>query len=151
MRICLVFMDRKWKYWSSSPYTLYWRHIHQYTDQIKSFLLMYLRNNFVTIHLLKCFDREIYLNLQTWSFFWSVFSRIWTECRDLFCKFSYSVRIREIADQKKFRILTFLTQCFKITNYDLVRNLHCICWMLYLQIDGGLFLLVIWNTWAITL
>ena len=35
------------------------------------------------------------------SFFWFVFSRIWTEYKDLRSKCPYSVQIRENADQKK--------------------------------------------------
>ena len=34
------------------------------------------------------------------EFFWSVFSRIRTECGDLLCKFPYSVLMRENTDQK---------------------------------------------------
>ena len=37
-----------------------------------------------------------------WSFFWSVFSCIRTEYRDLLSKSPYSVRIQENTDQKKF-------------------------------------------------
>ena len=35
------------------------------------------------------------------EFFWSVFSRIWTECRDLQSKCPYLVRIRENPDQNE--------------------------------------------------
>ena len=38
------------------------------------------------------------------GFFWSVFSCIWTEYRNLRDKSPYSVRIQENTDQKKFRI-----------------------------------------------
>ena len=34
------------------------------------------------------------------AFFWSVFSHIRTEYGDLFCKFLFSVRMRENTDQK---------------------------------------------------
>ena len=34
-------------------------------------------------------------------FFWSVFSRIWTEHGDLLRKSSYSVQIRESTDEEK--------------------------------------------------
>ena len=44
--------------------------------------------------------------VQMRSFFRSVFSRIWTEYLS-----SYSVRMREYADQKKLRIWTLFTQC----------------------------------------
>ena len=39
------------------------------------------------------------------EFFWSVFSRIWTECGDLQSKSPYVVQIRENTDSKKVRIL----------------------------------------------
>ena len=45
------------------------------------------------------------------EFFWPVFSRIWTDHRDLRSKSPYSVRIRENTDQKKLRIWTLFTQC----------------------------------------
>ena len=37
------------------------------------------------------------------EFFWSVFSRIRTEYRDLICKSPYSVRMRENKNQKKLQ------------------------------------------------
>ena len=51
-------------------------------------------------------------SVQIRRFFWSVFSRIWTEYGDLFRKSSYSAQIREIIDQKKLRIWTFFSQCY---------------------------------------
>ena len=45
------------------------------------------------------------------SFFWSVFSRTWTEYRYLLRKSLYSVQIRENRDQKKHCIWTLFTQC----------------------------------------
>ena len=49
--------------------------------------------------------------VQIRSFFWSVFSCIWTEYGDLLRKSLYSVQIQENADQKKLRIWTLFTQC----------------------------------------
>ena len=49
-------------------------------------------------------------NVQIRSFFWSMFSCIRTEYGDLLRKSSYSVRIKEITDQKKLRIWTLFTQ-----------------------------------------
>ena len=49
-------------------------------------------------------------NVQIRSFFWSVFSRIWTEYGDLRSKYPYSVRIRVNTDQGKFRIWTLFAQ-----------------------------------------
>ena len=46
-------------------------------------------------------------SVQIWSFFWSVFSRIWTE----YGISPYSVRMRQNTDQKKLRIWTHFTQC----------------------------------------
>ena len=43
-------------------------------------------------------------SVQIWSFFWSVFSCLRTEYRDLR---EYSVRIQENTDQEKFHIWTF--------------------------------------------
>ena len=41
-------------------------------------------------------------NFPNMEFFWSVFSRIWTEYGDLRSKYLYSVQIRENTDQKNF-------------------------------------------------
>ena len=49
-------------------------------------------------------------NTQIRSFFWSVFSCIWTKYRGSRSKSPYSVRIRENTDQNKFRICTLFTQ-----------------------------------------
>ena len=43
------------------------------------------------------------------SFFWSIFSYIWTEYGDLLRHSPYSVRIQENTDQKKLRIWTLFT------------------------------------------
>ena len=45
-------------------------------------------------------------SVQIRSFFWSVFSCLRTEYRDLRSKSPYSVRIQENTDQRKLRILT---------------------------------------------
>ena len=45
------------------------------------------------------------------EFVWSVFSRIWTEYRQILCICPYSVRMRENMDPKKLRIRTLFTQC----------------------------------------
>ena len=44
------------------------------------------------------------------SFFWSLFSCIWTEYGDLRSKSPYLVQIQENTDQKKLRIWTLFTQ-----------------------------------------
>ena len=49
-------------------------------------------------------------SVQIRSFFWSVFSCIWTEYGALLRKFPYSVQIQENTDQKKLRIWTLFTQ-----------------------------------------
>ena len=41
---------------------------------------------------------------QMWSFFWSVFSCIWTQYRDLHCKSLYSVLIWQDLGQKKLSV-----------------------------------------------
>ena len=51
--------------------------------------------------------------VQIRSFFWSVFSRIWTEYGDLLRKSPHSVQMRENTDQKKLFILTIFTQYWK--------------------------------------
>ena len=48
--------------------------------------------------------------VKIWSFFWFLFSHIWTEYGDLRGKSPYSVQIRENTDQKKLRIWTLFTQ-----------------------------------------
>ena len=45
------------------------------------------------------------------SFFWSVFSRIWTKYGEIRSISTYSVQMWENKDQKKLRIWTLLTQC----------------------------------------
>ena len=50
-------------------------------------------------------------NVQVRSFFWSLFSCIWTRYEDLLRKFPYSVRIQENTDQTKLSIWTLLTKC----------------------------------------
>ena len=40
--------------------------------------------------------------------FWSLFSRIWTEHREILCTFPYSVRMRENKDQNIFEYRHFL-------------------------------------------
>ena len=54
--------------------------------------------------------RHCVKSVQIWSFFWSVFSCIWTEYGNLFRKYLYSVQIQENTDQKKLRILKLFTQ-----------------------------------------
>ena len=49
-------------------------------------------------------------SVQIASFFWSVFSCIWTEYGDLLHKSLYSVQIQENTAQKKLRIWTLFTQ-----------------------------------------
>ena len=51
--------------------------------------------------------REKYPNVE---FFWSVFSRIWTEYCDLLSKTQYSLQIRENTDQKKHHIWILFMQ-----------------------------------------
>ena len=51
-------------------------------------------------------------SVQRRSFFWSLFSCIWTKYKDLIRKSLYSVQIRENTDQKKFRIWTLFAQCW---------------------------------------
>ena len=54
-------------------------------------------------------------SVQIRSFFWSVLSRIQAEYGDLQSQSSYSVRIRENTDQKKFRIWTLFKQCYVLS------------------------------------
>ena len=49
-------------------------------------------------------------SVQIRSFFWSVFSRIRTEYREILSIYPYSVPMRENADQKKLRIWTIFTR-----------------------------------------
>ena len=57
------------------------------------------------------FTQHCVKSVQIRSFFWSVFSCIWTEYGDLRSKYPYSVRMQENTDQKKLRIWTIFTQC----------------------------------------
>ena len=49
-------------------------------------------------------------SVQIQSFFWSLFSRIWTEYGEIRSISPYSVQMRENTDQKKLRIWTLFTQ-----------------------------------------
>ena len=60
---------------------------------------------FVTMTVTQCLK-----SVQIRSFFWSVFSRIRTEYKEILRISSYSVRMRENTDQKKLRIWTLFTQ-----------------------------------------
>ena len=50
-------------------------------------------------------------SIQIQSFFWSVFSRIWTEYGEILRISLYSVRMPKNTDQKKLRIWKLFTQC----------------------------------------
>ena len=51
-------------------------------------------------------------SVQTWRFFWSMFSCIWNEYGGLLCKSLNSVQIWKNTDQKKFPYLdTFHSVC----------------------------------------
>ena len=50
-------------------------------------------------------------SVQMRSFFWYVFSCIWTEYGDLLRESPYSLRIQENTDQKKHRIWILFMQC----------------------------------------
>ena len=65
------------------------------------------------------------------SFFWSVFSRIRTECGDLFGKSPYSVRIRENTDQKKLGIWTLFTQRRQLRNVMFFKQMQLYTKTLY--------------------
>ena len=77
-------------------------------NDVISVLLFLIWSKFNTIFIFFILD----LSVQIRSFFWSVFSRIRTEYRDLLRKSPYSVRLRENTDQKKLRIWTLFTQCW---------------------------------------
>ena len=62
------------------------------------------------LHCVKC--------VQIRSIFWSVFSRIRTEYGDILCIPPYSVRMWENPDQKKLRIWTLFTQCFRSEDWN---------------------------------
>ena len=49
------------------------------------------------------------------EFFWSTFSCIWTEYKDLLSKYPYSVRARENLDQKNFEYGHFFSSaCYYV-------------------------------------
>ena len=61
--------------------------------------------------LVRIFPHSDWIRIGTiWSFFWSVFSCIWTEYGEIRSISPYSVRMWENTDQKKLRILTLFTQ-----------------------------------------
>ena len=55
-------------------------------------------------------------SVQIRKFFWSVFSCVWTEYRDLRSKSPYSVRIQQNTDQKKLRIWALFDAVYKKDN-----------------------------------
>ena len=57
-------------------------------------------------------------SVQIRSYFWSVFSCIWTEYEDLRIKSPYSVRIQENTDQKLLRIWTFFHAVLNFQDCD---------------------------------
>ena len=59
------------------------------------------------------------------EFFWSAFSRIWSEYGDLLCKSPYSVQMRENWDfgNPKFGTWTLLLQCYFRDNLELMEIL----------------------------
>ena len=60
-------------------------------------------------------NRHCVKSVQMESFFWSVFSSIWTEYGDLIRKSPYSLRILENTDQKMFvRVMTLFTKCVSL-------------------------------------
>ena len=83
-------------------------------------------------------DEWIYIihyvkSVQIRSFFWSIFSRIQAQYREILCISPYSVRMRENTDQKKLRIWTLLTQWSfptKISRKQLIVWCSSIFWQL---------------------
>ena len=57
-------------------------------------------------------------SVQIRSFFWSVFSSIRTKSGEILLIFTYSVHMRENADQKKLHIWTLFMQCEYETTYS---------------------------------
>ena len=75
-------------------------------------------------------------SVQMRSFFWSIFSCIWTEYGELLSKSPYSVRIQENAGQKKLFIWTLFTQYV----LDVLRekpffDILAITWIWFLDTD----------------
>ena len=73
-----------------------------------------------SVHCVKCFRIR--------SFLWSVFSHVWTECRDLLCKSPYSVwigkkRTKEITYSDTFRAMIIIpnryVRALVIENYNI--------------------------------
>ena len=57
------------------------------------------------------------------EFFWSSFSHIWTDYRDLLCKSLYSVRMRKNPDQKHSKYgRPLFTQCMRIWSHLLKKS-----------------------------
>ena len=83
-------------------------------------------------------------NVQIRSFFWSIFSCIWSEYRDLPRKFPHSVRIQENTDQKKLHIGTLSAQCtlklnipfsimsviIKVSSFSISPYIYCLIYAL---------------------
>ena len=61
-------------------------------------------------------------SIQIWSFFWSVFSRIRTEYRDMTDKSPYPVRTQKNVDQKKLQIQIVFAQCLSSVSQITISN-----------------------------
>ena len=68
-------------------------------------------------------------SVQIASFFWSVFSYIWTDHGDLLHKSPNSVRIQENTDQKIIRTWTLFTQWEALTrenDHEIIYSYYCL-------------------------
>ena len=117
-------------------------------SRIKKVLILKSRFHF---HVAYSINWHSSKNLQIRSFFWSAFSRIWTEYGHFLRKSPSSVRIWENTDQKKLHIWTLFTMCEINVLFSLSMPL-----LKYLYkdqpISWNLLLVMAWNTfWAILL
>ena len=79
------------------------------------------------VHFISCFLRCV-KSVQIWSFFWSVFSSIWTEYGEIRSISPYSDQMLENTDQKNFRIWTHFTQCLYVHSENILTK--CFYWSL---------------------
>ena len=109
-----VALQLYWNYTSalvfSSKFALYFQ--NTFPKNISERLL--LNSAISALHINSRNSHHCVKSVRIRSFFWPVFSRIWTEYIDLRSKSPYTDHIRENKDQKKLRIWTFFTQCLSM-------------------------------------
>ena len=88
--------------------------------------IAHLVSSVLTLALVEPYNNHCLKSVQIQSFFWSLFSCIWTEYRDLRSISPYSIRMQENADRKRLYLDTF--PVVKLSPYcdDLITLKSCL-------------------------